>query len=550
MEKVDTGDSSKQLADALRTFNVYTENGAITNESSGSDLLDYFALAGNYRNREQSEVDADLHKIWRVAPLIALRMIYYFRIVSRKEKGFVTTEKVQKGQGSRDEFRKSLHWLAKNHPKELYENLHLIPVVGSWKDLWHPYLIDVLDQQKVFALIKKGMEDPYNAGLVAKYLPAIKSGGKISAINKERLAQNQFAKSLARYLKLTHTEYRKFKANKKYTAHEFQRLMCDGQWDKLKFERIPGKALFQMVNPGPDGKNVFERHGQLERYTAWLQSQPVAKYTGYVYELFIAARSGKNTKTAQAITYDKQFDGLIELAKKDEGGISGNVWCALDTSGSMGMSVIKGVTAYDICLSLGIYFSTLNTGAFHNNVIMFDNKSYVKQLSGTFTDKIQQIVTEKTAWGSTNFESVIEEIVTLRKTRPEIPISDFPETIIVVSDMQFNPVGGNEQTNYQNAMKKLSAVGLPKMRFIWWFVTNQGKNFPSKIEDEGVTMIGGFDGSIVTLILGGQTKVVDKETGKERQMNAYENMLKALDQEVLKEVKISNVGEEKGKETA
>ena len=39
----------------------------------------------------------------------------------------------------------------------------------------------------------------------------------------------------------------------------------------------------------------------------------------------------------------------------------------------------------NVCMSLGIYFSTLNEGAFHKNVIMFDSTSRVKQLSGSFT---------------------------------------------------------------------------------------------------------------------------------------------------------------------
>jgi len=77
------------------------------------------------------------------------------------------------------------------------------------------------------------------------------------------------------------------------------------------------------------------------------------------------------------------------------------------------------------------------------------------------------------------------------------------------------------------------------MKIVWWFVTGgKGKDFPSTIADEGVTMIGGFDGSVVTLILGGETTVVDQKTGKVRQMNAYENMLKALDQQVLLQLKV------------
>eukprot|EP01088_Endostelium_zonatum_P019641 TRINITY_DN6887_c0_g1_i1.p1 TRINITY_DN6887_c0_g1~~TRINITY_DN6887_c0_g1_i1.p1 ORF type:complete len:350 (-),score=79.93 TRINITY_DN6887_c0_g1_i1:597-1646(-) len=317
MEKDEvTVDPKQQFQDAMRTFMVYTENGAITNESTGSSLVDYFAAAGNYRDRPQTTVDTDLENIWKDSPLITLRLIFYFRIVSRKEKGFITTEKVQKGQGSRDEFRKSLHWLARIHPLELYENIHLIPVVGSWKDLWHPYLIGTLDQQQVFALIQKGMSDPYNAGLVAKFLPAIKSGGKISSQNTDRLAQNNFAKALAKHLKMTPTEYRKFKSNSKNTAHEFQRLMCNGDWDKIRWDRIPGKALFQMVtNKDEAGKNTLERHGQIDRYMKWLSAQPVAKFTGFVYELFTAAKK-PNLSPAEAMTFNKQFDGLIELAKK------------------------------------------------------------------------------------------------------------------------------------------------------------------------------------------------------------------------------------------
>jgi len=314
--------------------------------------------------------------------------------------------------------------------------------------------------------------------------------------------------------------------------------MCGGFWDELNFSRIPGKALFNLVSKkGKDQKTTLERHGQLERYTGWLAKKPTAKFTGHVYELYNAAKAG-SLGLAQSMTYDKQFDGLIELAKKDIGGIKGNVWCALDTSGSMGSVVVGKISALDICVSLGIFFSTLNEGAFKDHVIMFDAKSYSKKFEGTFCEKVKAITAETTAWGSTNFDSVIQHIVDLRKSHPEIPVADFPETLIVVSDMQFNPVGGNSETNYESAMRQLKEVGLPNMRIIWWFVTNRSKDFPSTIKDEGVTMIGGFDGSVVTLILGGETTVVDAKTGKVRQLNAYENMLKALDQESLLQLKV------------
>jgi len=454
-------------------------------------------------------------------------------------KGFFESSKIQKGQGSRDEFRKALLWLHKHHHNTLYDNLWLVPLVGRWNDLWHADVITVLDKNKVYELIKRGMADKYNIGLIAKYLPRIRSKKHVKTERHKNV--NVWARGLCKFLKWTEKDYRKFKSSPDHTAHLFQRQMCANIWDQLDFGRIPGKALFNLLSrKGKDKKTALERHNQLERYTTWLSKQPVAKFTGYVYELFLAAKAPAGLTPAQKMTYNKQFDGLIELAKKDEGGIKGNVWCALDTSGSMSSIVTGKISAYDICISLGIYFATLNDGPFHNHVIMFDNTSYSKALSGTFCDKVEQIVSEKVAWGSTNFQSVIDHIVHLRNTRPEIPVEDFPQTLIVVSDMQFGPVGGNAQTNYEAAMSKLTAVGLPKMKIIWWFVTGRGKDFPSKIEDEGVTLIGGFDGSVVTLVLGGETTVVDKETGKVRQMNAYENMCKALAQELLLQLKISD----------
>lgn len=253
-----------------------------------------------------------------------------------------------------------------------------------------------------------------------------------------------------------------------------------------------------------------------------------------MFELF--KQVSYNLPLYQKMTLDKQFDGLIELAKSDKnGGIKGNVWCALDTSSSMSSGVgYKDITAFDVCVSLGIYFSTLNEGSFKDNVIMFDNASRILQLKGSFTDKVNQIRSTTTAWGSTNFQSVIDEIVRVRKSNPTIPIEDYPQTLIVVSDMQFNPVGGNTDTNYEAAMKKLASVGLPQINIIWWYV----KDFPNKENDKGVTMIGGFDGNVITTILGGETEKVDEKTGEVRKLTPYENMMKTLEQDVLKLIKV------------
>ena len=528
--------SQNAFLQAVQQYDFFTENGALSHSTTGSALVDYFAKCGTYRDREQEEVNADLNKLWNDSPLIALMIVFYVRNISRKSRGFFTSTEVQKGQGARDEFRKAIVFLATNHPEVLQKNLWLIPVVGCWRDLWHEDLINVLDRTQVYDLVQRGMQDEDMRGLVAKYLPRIRSKGQ--TYTEQHKARNEWARGLCKVMGWSEKEYRQFKSNPAHSAHQFQRVMSAGLWDELDFSKIPGKALFKLVSKrGKDGHTTLERHNQIERYTEWIKAQPVAKFTGYVYELLLAAR-GPRTTLPEKLTFDRQFDGLIEQARKDRGGLSGNVWCALDTSGSMMAEAAPGVTAFDICVGMGIFFATLNEGAFKDHVIMFDCTSYAKSFKGTFTEKVQQIMGTTTAWGSTNFQSVIDAIVDVRRKNPKVPLSDFPETLLVVSDMQFNAVNGETaQTNYDAAMEKLAAVGLPKINIIWWWVTGRGKDFPSTLDDEGVTMIGGFDGSVVTLLLGGD-EVIDAETGEKRKPNAYESMLKVLDQEVLRQVKL------------
>ena len=199
----------------------------------------------------------------------------------------------------------------------------------------------------------------------------------------------------------------------------------------------------------------------------------------------------------------------------------------------MTREVAKGITAYDICISLGIYFSSLNEGAFQNQVIMFDDVSSSIKLSGSFCDKKRQIEKASTAWGSTNFQSVIDEIVRIRKSNPNIPVSDYPETLLVVSDMQFNSLEDNDvDTNYEEAMAKLEAVGLPRINIIWWHVNGNSKDQPVLKDTKGTILIGGFDGAIISTLLGGN------KSSKVKDITPMEAMMISLNQEILKEVEI------------
>jgi len=532
---------------------AYTENGAISYASTGKELVDQFGKAASFRGRDFSVVSDDQKRLWAENADAALKFPFYLRLITREAKmsDGTKTEKVQRGAGAKDEAFKRFVWIMKNHPQEFYRNLYLIPIVGSWKDLWQIlyYAEDfgvAADKEKFFEVIAEGIASESQVDLVKKYLPRIRSTKKCKTT--WALCTNKYAKEFVAWAN-TKVEggfnvesYRHMKASGE--AHVFQKLMCSGRYNEINFKNIPGKALLNLVS----GK-FLGNHGLNEKYLEWIKAQPVAKFNGYPYELGhklgYSWRGMCNVDAVTKITIDKQFDGLVLNGKKNGGAITGNVWCALDTSGSMNSTIYgSDVTALDVCKSLGIYFSTLNEGAFHKNVIMFDNTSRVKQLSGSFSEMWNQIPYD--AMGSTNFQSVVDEIVRIRTNNPKIPLSEYPKTLLVVSDMQFNPSGSywgtysrnEELSNIEASKAKLLRV-FPKefvdeFKFIWWNVTSRRtEDMPSTLDDQSSYFFSGFDGAVISFLLGGDAEIVDDKTGEKRMPTAEELVQIALNQEVI-----------------
>ena len=529
---------------------TFTENGALTMASTGSELANQFGLAGNYRGRNVSDVFSDQEKLWNESHEYATRFPFYLRMITRKVKvnNETTTDNIQSGQGQRDETFKRLLWLAKYHKDTFNNNVWILPVIGSWKDLWTIMYYDehldinAIDREVIYRIIYEGLKCDMHVNLVKKFMPRIKSKSHIKT-DWNKLT-NKYAKEFAKLFSLSYKEYNHLKTSG--TSHDFQKLMCSKNYDKINWNTIPGRALSIITN----GK-FLGNHNLVDSYTEWVLKQDNIKFTGYPYELIKNLKKHcyvyYNRKDNISVlpkyvtaTINKQFNELIEKGK-NIGGINGNVWCALDTSCSMNTGVHGDTTALDICLSLGLYFSTLNTGAFHKNVIMFDDTSRVLQLNGEFCDMLKQI--PDNAMGGTNFQSVVDEIVRIRTKHPEIPLTDYPQTLLVVSDMQFNATNNYWQsstdventTNYEEAKKKLKSVFpeefVDDFRFIWWNCASRHTDFPATIKDGGCYFLSGFDGSIISLLLGGEE--VDTNTGEKKKLSMEELMHKALTQEIL-----------------
>lgn len=527
----------------FRAYSV-TENGATALATTGSILVDQFGKAGNFRGRPIDAVFYDMDKLWEENPQSALRFPFYLRLITRKtriDKG-VKTEKVQKGQGARDEAFKRLLWLARFHKDEFARNIAILPIVGSWKDMWALLYYDItegthaIDENLIFSLLKLGLENELHVDLVKKFMPRIKSSSKCTT--EWTLNMNMFAKRFAKYLRVPYTKYNKLKASG--TAHDFQKLICNGKYEELDWNKIPGRALSLLASG-----NFLKRHNLVNSYQDWIDKQDVAPFVGYPCELYKRFRNMSSLSYTLSKTIDKQFDGLVKKAEADEK-VTENVLVGLDTSGSM-MTQIKGLSNYsciDMAVSLALFFAKLNKGAFHNKVMMFDNVSTPFDLpSESFTTNAKAL--PHVGCGGTNFQSIIDELVKIRVQNPQIPLEEYPKTILVVSDMQFNPISRNwgwtsipiteKATNAEYSRNKLKEVFpsefVDSMKFVWWDCAGRGTNTYEGESDNGQDFFfSGFDGSILTFLIGAEEK---ENTTQSTKLTAEDVALNALNQEIL-----------------
>lgn len=468
-------------------------NGAPKLTSTGDPFVDQFAFITNYRNpRPFSEIAEDMQTLWKSNPLNAMKLTFYIRMITRKTElldGSVT-KSVQRGQGLRYESIMRMIWIATNYPAVFYNNLPLFIAAGCWKDIiqmmsydlqYHGWKNKVLDWKKLSDFILAGLENPNTVDLVKKYLPTIKARSKCHTLESQ--ADTIIGKYIAHrlcgkgkfseiaYNPENYKKYRQLKASG--TAHEWQQQISRGNFN-INFKSVHGRALALLVS-----SKFLENHNLEKTYEEWISSQPVAKFTGYVYELF--KNLNEATKNYQKITINKQFANLIETAKQDMNNKSSFI-VVRDISGSMEGTVPgTSVTSGDIAKAMALYFSYLLKGKFANSYITFNNKPTMRYWVGS-TPSDKYLGSRESYVGDTNFLGVADLFIEIFKSGT--PIDQFPTGILCLSDGEYSPEyrgywdsSRDDKTTFVRFKEKLLTAGFPKdyvdnFKIVLWDIPN------------------------------------------------------------------------------
>lgn len=532
---------------------VLSGNGAVKYSTSGNKFVDNFAAIANFKQpRTYQEVAKDMELLWSINPEDTVKLAIYIRIITRKSQVLtkdnrIETLEVQRGTGLKNEGIMRMLWLAINHPNTFKVNIPLFIAAGSWKDIitmmnldlqYHGWNDRKLDWTFLKKIIFAGLSNDGTKNLVLKYLPTIRTNKKCTTLESQ--ADTLIGRYLAKEIFNTedkvknYSQYRKLKASG--NAHDWQQKISKQLYNAIRFDKIAGRALSLLV-----GSKFLENHNLVGRYNDWISSQPVAKYTGFVHELFAPLNVGyKATHIApyKEATINAQFKQLVETGKQ---GINSNskLLVVRDTSGSM-MSKAHGcnVSSFNIAKSLALYFSEFLTGHFANSFAEFAHTCKLHQWTGN-TPCSKYINDNLSCVGNTNFQSVIDLFINIKNQGVEE--KDFPTGIICVSDGEFDHSG--KESNFNLAISRLFEAGFSKeyvnnFKIILWDIPNEfySKNVRPKFEDFAFTSnffyISGYDASIVSFILGGNKPEIKAPK------NAEELFRVAMDQELLNRVTI------------
>ncbi|NCU27653.1 hypothetical protein EOM86_13210 [Candidatus Nomurabacteria bacterium] len=213
-------------------------NGALKYTTTGDAFVDQFTKAAAYiAPRDYNSVSRDMEVLWNIDPDLTMRFLLYLRLISR-----ITTypdgtksSVMQRGAGLKSESIMRMAWLSKNHEDCFKSNINLFISAGSWKDVFRMLYWDmsrtisidgkVLNDQQCFdwdflmQIIWAGIVNDNTTNLVRKYLPQIKTKGRVEGSKTDAVYKNYLGKMLAHFIFETYDNGEKRGVSEQYMMY-------------------------------------------------------------------------------------------------------------------------------------------------------------------------------------------------------------------------------------------------------------------------------------------------------------------------------------------
>ena len=454
-----------------------TENGALAHQTTKKAVLDLFALGGAYRNRSEDDCIFLFKKAFKENPEYALKCLFYLR-------------DARGGQGERRFFRVCFNWLAKNVPGIVEKNIENVAIFGRYDDIL--YSCDGTPAMEyALAFVKKQLAldlESKTPSLLAKWLPSENASSE---------ATKRMGGIVRDYIGLTHKQYRKILSELRSRINIVEKLMSEGRWDEIEFDKIPSKA-------GLIYKNAFARRDIIaKKYEEFAKDKTTTVNAAalYPYEIVKKARTSNASETDRAIL-EKYWENQIDVLE----GKPCKMMCVVDTSGSMTGWGRTTTAPIDMAIGLGMYCAERVGGPFKDHYISFSSRPQLIKVDGVdFYDKVKRIYRTNLC-DNTDLVRTFQLLKTATKmANPE----DRLDTVVVISDMEIDSMTTGRwseertATEMERVRKEWEAEGLKMPKLVYWNVDARQDTFLDL--EENVSFCSGASPTIFKQIATGKT---------------------------------------------
>ena len=465
-----------------KNLNSVTENGCLTYSDSDNANLNFFALASAKRDSLNSAKEL-FEEALEENKSLARKNLFYLR-------------DVRGGQGERDIFRVCmLYDIIKNgytdDRNDIIYNIGQIPKYGRWDDFFwimeaiYPSNESIYDFMVNFVKTILDLDEGKinlghyeNLTLCAKWFPLKNS------------VSSQWRKNLAKKLvddifDGNEKKCRKTIVNIRKHLNIVEQEMCSKKWSDIDYSKLPSYALMKHTK-------AFTRNDPFgfSEYTEAVKRGKKKVNSSVLYPYDIVYGVQRDGEEYEDI-YDEMWRALPDYTGRNK-----NAICVVDTSGSMLSRVSKSssVTALDVAISLGLYFAERSKGPFKDHFFTFSTEpELVKIYGNTMREKLSNMVSANWGYG-TNIEAVFSLILSTAM-RYKLKQEDLPETLYIISDMEFNESTDYSKTAFEYMKESFRAHGYSLPTIVFWNVNSRGRNLPVQKDEVGATIVSGLSPS-------------------------------------------------------
>ncbi len=153
--------------------------------------------------------------------------------------------------------------------------------------------------------------------------------------------------------------------------------------------------------------------------------------------------------------------------------------------------------------SLGIYFAERNRGEFRNHFITFSHTPQLVEIKGSNIFEKVNYCASYNEVANTNIQAVFELILNTA-VKHNIPQNEMPETLYIISDMEFDYCTDDaDMTNFEHAKKLFAEKGYTLPQVVFWNVDSRHQQQPVGMNEQGVILVSGTSPRIFAMLKSG-----------------------------------------------